>query len=292
MSDRSKASPAILTALLLLAAVAAHAQEVQYRISFPEPEHHWMLVEATFPGLPDGVLQVHMSRSSPGRYALHEFTKTVVRSIDMSQIASSVLGGARSLLNADDAVAKASALGMKTGSAIYLDMEAYDTTNTACNDAVLTYVRAFSKQLRARTYRAGYYGFRLPDANPYEVVRLALEDGTVRAGYVRAPGTRGEEFFDPGAKYHVPANTPYARYFLSYVLQFQFHRALAKAADCTTPLHRCSIYGSAEAGKRLKSVLAMGTRTSTEPKSARKSSQPPGLTAKDLSLRSSWVKAG
>ena len=76
---------------------------------------------------------------------------------------------------------------------------------------------------------------------------------------VRAPSVRGEEFFDPGAKYHVPGNTPYARYFLSYVLQFQFHRALAKAAGCTSPLNRCSIYGSAEAGKRLKAVLAMGS---------------------------------
>jgi peptidyl-dipeptidase A len=76
---------------------------------------------------------------------------------------------------------------------------------------------------------------------------------------VRAPSARGEEFFDPGAKYHVPGNTPYARYFLSYVLQFQFHRALAKASGCTTPLNRCSIYGSAEAGKRLKAVLAMGS---------------------------------
>ena len=75
---------------------------------------------------------------------------------------------------------------------------------------------------------------------------------------VRAPSVRGEEYFDPGAKYHVPANTPYARYFLSYILQFQFHRALAKVAGCTTPLHRCSIYGSAEAGTRLKTVLAMG----------------------------------
>jgi peptidyl-dipeptidase A len=75
---------------------------------------------------------------------------------------------------------------------------------------------------------------------------------------VRAPSVRGEEYFDPGAKYHVPANTPYARYFLSYILQFQFHRALAKVAGCTTPLHRCSIYGSTEAGTRLKTVLAMG----------------------------------
>ncbi|MGY4960219.1 glycoside hydrolase domain-containing protein [Streptomyces sp. 900105245] len=61
--------------------------------------------------------------------------------------------------DAADAVAKAAALGMKAGSAIYLDMEAYDSTNTSCNDAVLTYVRAFGKGLRARTYRFGYYGF-------------------------------------------------------------------------------------------------------------------------------------
>ncbi|MFJ3773491.1 glycoside hydrolase domain-containing protein [Streptomyces sp. NPDC090075] len=61
--------------------------------------------------------------------------------------------------DATDAVTKAAALGMKAGSPIYLDMEAYDTTNTSCNNAVLTYVRAFDKQLRAKTYRAGYYGF-------------------------------------------------------------------------------------------------------------------------------------
>ncbi|WP_129308736.1 glycoside hydrolase domain-containing protein [Streptomyces sp. L2] len=61
--------------------------------------------------------------------------------------------------DAKDAVAKASALGMKAGSAIYLDMEPYDIKNTSCNNAVLTYVRAFDKELRAKTYRAGYYGF-------------------------------------------------------------------------------------------------------------------------------------
>jgi peptidyl-dipeptidase A len=69
---------------------------------------------------------------------------------------------------------------------------------------------------------------------------------------------RGEEFFDAGAKYHVPANTPYTRYFLAQVLQFQFHRALAKASGCTAPLHRCSIYGSKEAGAKLKAMLEMG----------------------------------
>lgn len=59
----------------------------------------------------------------------------------------------------NDAVAKASALGMKAGSAVYLDMESYAITNTSCNNAVLTYVRYFTKALRAKTYRAGFYGF-------------------------------------------------------------------------------------------------------------------------------------
>ena len=75
---------------------------------------------------------------------------------------------------------------------------------------------------------------------------------------VAPPAPRGEEFFDPGAKYHVPANTPYARYFLAQVLQFQFHRALTKTAGCTAPLHRCSIYGSKEAGAKLKAMLELG----------------------------------
>jgi peptidyl-dipeptidase A len=75
---------------------------------------------------------------------------------------------------------------------------------------------------------------------------------------VAPSAARGEEFFDPGAKYHVPDNTPYTRYFLAAILQFQFHRALAKAAGCTTALHRCSIYESKEAGQRLNAMLAMG----------------------------------
>jgi peptidyl-dipeptidase A len=75
---------------------------------------------------------------------------------------------------------------------------------------------------------------------------------------VAPPTTRGEEFFDPGAKYHVPSNTPYARYFLAALLQFQFHRALAKIAGCTEPLHRCSIYESKEAGARLNAMLSLG----------------------------------
>ncbi|MFJ6564031.1 glycoside hydrolase domain-containing protein [Streptomyces sp. NPDC091412] len=61
--------------------------------------------------------------------------------------------------DAKDAVAKSAALGIKAGSPVYLDMEPYDITDKACNDAVLTYVRAFDKVLRDKTYRAGYYGF-------------------------------------------------------------------------------------------------------------------------------------
>ena len=75
---------------------------------------------------------------------------------------------------------------------------------------------------------------------------------------VAPPSPRGEAFFDAGAKYHVPANTPYTRYFLAQILQFQFHRALAKAAGCTAPLHRCSIYGNTEAGTRMQAMMALG----------------------------------
>jgi peptidyl-dipeptidase A len=75
---------------------------------------------------------------------------------------------------------------------------------------------------------------------------------------VAPPSPRGEAFFDPGAKYHVPANTPYTRYFLAQILQFQFHRALAKTAGCTAPLHRCSIYGNADVGRRLQAMMALG----------------------------------
>ena len=75
---------------------------------------------------------------------------------------------------------------------------------------------------------------------------------------IRPPLPRSEANFDPGAKYHVPANTPYTRYFLAHILQFQFHRALCQAAGVEGPLHRCSIFESAEAGQRLRTMLEMG----------------------------------
>ena len=75
---------------------------------------------------------------------------------------------------------------------------------------------------------------------------------------VRPPVARSEADFDPGAKYHVPANTPYMRYFLADILQFQLHRGLCQAAGFKGPLHRCSIYGNKEAGARLAKMLELG----------------------------------
>ena len=75
---------------------------------------------------------------------------------------------------------------------------------------------------------------------------------------VAAPEPRSEADFDPGAKYHVPGNVPYMRYFLAHILQFQFHRSLAKTVEWTGPLHRASIYGSRPAGRRLIDTLTMG----------------------------------
>ena len=76
---------------------------------------------------------------------------------------------------------------------------------------------------------------------------------------VAPPVPRSEQDFDPGAKYHVPANTPYARYFLAHILQFQFHRALCREAGFSGPLYQCSIYGNKKAGEKLKAMLAMGS---------------------------------
>ncbi len=75
---------------------------------------------------------------------------------------------------------------------------------------------------------------------------------------IAPPVQRTETDFDPGAKYHIPADTPYARYFLSYILQFQFHKALCDAAGFKGPLSECSIYGSPEAGRKFARMLSLG----------------------------------
>lgn len=101
--------------------------------------------------------------------------------------------------------------------------------------------KVFSGEITPESYNAGWWELR----RKYQGVAPPVE--------------RTEEAFDPGAKYHVPANTPYTRYFLAHILQFQFQRGLCEAAGYEGPLHRCSIYGNKAAGERLNRMLEMGS---------------------------------
>ena len=69
---------------------------------------------------------------------------------------------------------------------------------------------------------------------------------------------RSEEYFDPGAKYHIPGNTPYTRYYLARIMQYQFHEALCNEIEFDGLLHECSIYGSKKAGDKIISTMALG----------------------------------
>jgi peptidyl-dipeptidase A len=75
---------------------------------------------------------------------------------------------------------------------------------------------------------------------------------------ITPPVERPATAFDPGAKYHIPGNTPYARYFLARILQFQFYQAAAEQSGWKGPLHRCSFYGNKVVGERLNRMMAMG----------------------------------
>jgi len=75
---------------------------------------------------------------------------------------------------------------------------------------------------------------------------------------ITPPAARPADAFDPGAKYHVPANVPYTRYFLAHIYQFQFHRAACKQAGWKGPLHRCSVYGNAAVGAKFNAMMEMG----------------------------------
>jgi len=76
---------------------------------------------------------------------------------------------------------------------------------------------------------------------------------------VKPPVKRDESAFDPAAKYHVPANTPYTRYFLAHILQFQMHRELCRQAGHTGPLHTCSIFNNPQAGAKFWGMLSKGS---------------------------------
>lgn len=79
---------------------------------------------------------------------------------------------------------------------------------------------------------------------------------------ITAPIERDDTYFDPGAKFHIPGSTPYIRYFLARIYQFQFHRALCQVAGFNGPLHKCSIYGSTAAGEKLQALLGLGASKS------------------------------
>ncbi|TDU28766.1 peptidyl-dipeptidase A [Panacagrimonas perspica] len=101
--------------------------------------------------------------------------------------------------------------------------------------------KVFSGQIKPEDYNAGWWKLR----EQYQGVS--------------PPNARSEDDFDPGAKYHIPGNTPYTRYFLSFVLQFQFQKALCDASGFKGPLSECDVYGNAEAGKRFIEMLALGS---------------------------------
>ncbi len=102
--------------------------------------------------------------------------------------------------------------------------------------------------------------------------RWGVFDGSIApAGYNKAwvdlkrqyqgivpPVDRPADAFDPGGKYHIPGNTPYARYFLARILQFQFYKAACDQAGWKGPLHRCSFYGNKEVGAKLGAMLELG----------------------------------
>ncbi|XP_063424354.1 angiotensin-converting enzyme-like [Mytilus trossulus] len=83
----------------------------------------------------------------------------------------------------------------------------------------------------------------------------------LRCGYqgISPPVQRTEQDFDPGAKYHIPGNTPYIRYFVSFVVQFQWHKALCDEIGYKGQLHRCDIYKNKTAGAKLRNMLALGS---------------------------------
>ena len=99
----------------------------------------------------------------------------------------------------------------------------------------------FSGELTPDTYNTGWWALR----EQYQGVR--------------PPSERPTDAFDPGAKYHIPGNTPYMRYFLARILQYQFYKAACQQAGWEGPLHRCSFYGSKEVGARLNAMLELGT---------------------------------
>jgi len=100
--------------------------------------------------------------------------------------------------------------------------------------------QVFSGELTPATYNDGWWALR----KEYQGIQ--------------PPSVRGRDAFDPGSKYHVPNNVPYMRYFLAHILQFQFYKAACDQIGWEGPLHRCSLYGSKDVGKKFNAMLELG----------------------------------
>jgi peptidyl-dipeptidase A len=103
-------------------------------------------------------------------------------------------------------------------------------------------------------WRWGVFSGKITPAN----YNKAWNDLRLEYQGITPPVARTEADFDPGAKYHIPGNTPYMRYFLARLYQFQFYEAACKQAGWTGPLHRCSFYGNKAVGAKFNAMLAMG----------------------------------
>ena len=135
-------------------------------------------------------------------------------------------------------------------------------------DAVVSEQATINEQMRMALAKVAFMPFGLM----IDRWRWGVFDGSItpdnynkawwelKAQYqgVAPASPRGEDFFDPGAKYHVPGNTPYTRYFLSHVLQFQFYKALCDASGHQGPLHTCNFAGNKEAGAKFWAMLQKG----------------------------------
>jgi peptidyl-dipeptidase A len=155
------------------------------------------------------------------------------------------------------------------GDTVQLSMTpAYLQTKGLMGDAEESYEATINQQMKMALEKIAFLPFgKMIDEWRWQVFSGDISPEDYNAGWwklreqyqgIAAPVARSEADFDAGAKYHVPGNTPYTRYFLSFIIQFQFHKALCEAAGQDGPLHECSIYNNKAAGEKLGNMLAMG----------------------------------
>lgn len=155
------------------------------------------------------------------------------------------------------------------GDTVQLSMTpAYLKEKGLISETVESYEATINKQMKMALQKIAFLPFgKMIDEWRWQVFSGEISPEDYNAGWWRlreeyqgitAPLARSEADFDAGAKYHIPGNTPYTRYFLSFIMQFQFHKALCDVAGFKGPLHECSIYGNKAAGKKLGDMLAMG----------------------------------